>query len=334
MSASVAVTTQAPPPLPAARVDRPAPVIDLQELSKWYGDVIGVNQVSLAIYPGVTGLLGPNGAGKSTLMKLITGQLRAGRGSVRVFGVSPWQNAEVFRRIGFCPDTDAFYEDLNGRDFVTLMGRLAGYSAGEARRRAENRMDRVGMSAHMARRIRGYSKGMRQRTKLAAAMVHEPDLIILDEPLNGLDPMGRIEMLNLFRALGAEGRTVLVSSHILHEIEALTKTIVLIHRGRVLAEGQIEDVRALIENQPLTLRIGSTQTREVGKVLAGLSSVSSLQFDTVAGTNIETLVARSNQPETVYEAIQAGVLKGDFSVQELSALDDNLDAVFQYLVKE
>lgn len=343
------MSTAAPPlpTTPATTLTTAAPaVIALHECSKWYGDVIGVNQVTMEIRPGVTGLLGPNGAGKSTLMKLITGQLRPGRGTVRVFGEDPWQNPDVFHRVGFCPDTDSFYEDLSGFEFVKLMGRLAGYGSGESGRRAADRLDRTGLADAMHRRIRGYSKGMRQRTKLAAALMHEPELLILDEPLNGLDPMGRIQMLDLFRAFGAEGRTVLVSSHILHEIENLTRTIALLHRGRVLAEGQIHEVRALIENQPLTLRIRSTAPRAIGQLLAGMDSVTSLQFnptegneeafdpDRNGGSRNNVLVVRSSRPEAIYEALQEGVLASRFGIEELTALDENLDAVFQYLVKE
>jgi len=333
-----------PPPLPVASpsVGAADTVISLDGVSKWYGDVIGINQVSLSIGSGVTGLLGPNGAGKSTMLKLITGQLNPGRGEVRVFGQSPWRNPEVFRRLGFCPDTDAFYEDMSGYQFVRVMARLSNFSAGDASRRAEEELERTGMAAHMHRRIRGYSKGMRQRTKLAAALLQNPQVIILDEPLNGLDPMGRLQMLDLFRALGKEGRTVLVSSHILYEIENLTRKIVLINHGRILAEGHIEEVRALIENQPLTLRIISRNLREVGKALAGLDTVASLQFggeQNVPGAesipaDANALIVRTSRPESVYERLQSDVLENRYTIDELTALDENLDAVFKYLVKE
>lgn len=329
-------------PLTSGFYDPGPAVIALVGVSKWYGDVIGVNQVNLSIRSGVTGLLGPNGAGKSTLMKLMTGQLKPGRGAVEVLGESPWRNPQVFRELGYCPDSDSFYEDMTGYEFVTLMGRLANFSGPDARKRASAQLERTGMADAMHRRIRGYSKGMRQRTKLAAALLQDPQIVVLDEPLNGLDPMGRIQMLDLFRALGKEGRTVVVSSHILHEIENLTRTIVLINHGRILAEGEIEEVRSLIENQPLTLRIESAKPREVGRSLARLESVTSLQFggvaesagadSLIAGAN--ALVVRTTHPESVYEALQEGVLENRYTVDELTALDDNLEAVFQYLVKE
>lgn len=330
-----------PPPLPETGTAETS-TIALNGVSKWYGDVIGVNQITLSIGPGVTGLLGPNGAGKSTLMKLITGQLAPGRGTVEVLGESPWRNPQVFRKLGYCPDSDAFYEDMTGLQFVTVMARLSNFSAAEAKRQSIAQLERTGMAPAMHRRIRGYSKGMRQRTKLAAALLQDPQVIVLDEPLNGLDPMGRLQMLELFRALGKEGRTVVVSSHILHEIENLTRTIVLINHGRILAEGRIEEVRALIENQPLTLRIESSNPRRVGQSLAGLESVTSLQFaggpesagaESLLTTN-NAIIVRTTRPETVYEALQADVLENHYAVDELTALDDNLEAVFQYLVKE
>ncbi|PKO18039.1 ABC transporter ATP-binding protein [candidate division BRC1 bacterium HGW-BRC1-1] len=270
--------------------------ISLRDVSKWYGEVIGVNQVTAGIAPGITGLLGPNGAGKSTLLKLITGQLRPGAGDIRVLGRDPWTDRTIFREVGFCPDSESFYDEMSGA----------------------------------SRRIKGYSKGMRQRTKLAAALMHDPRVIVLDEPLNGLDPSGRMEMLRLFRELGAEGKTVLVSSHILHEIESLTRSIALIHHGRILAEGHISEIRALIENQPLTLQIASPQVREVGSHLAGLDCLVSLTY----ADNGHELIARTSTPEVIYDVLQQAVLDNRYTVTALTALDDNLDAIFSYLVKK
>lgn len=314
-----------------------APPVELIEASKWYGEVIGVNQITLELGSGVTGLLGPNGAGKSTLLKLITGQLRPGRGQVRIFGMDPWTDREVYRRMGYCPDVENLYDDMTAVEFVTVIGQLAGYRRGESRRRAMERLDLVGLTPHMGRRLKGYSKGMRQRTKLAAALLHDPDLIVLDEPLNGLDPAGRVEMLDLFRRFGHEGKGVLVSSHILHEIEDLTPRVVLLHRGRLLAEGQVEEIRALIENQPLTLRIETPTPRPVAQLLAGLEPVVSLEFATGERpgrrNGDQVLTVRSTHPDSVCEALQQGVLEGWFELHSLTALDENLDAVFGYLTR-
>lgn len=320
-------------------------VAEMNEASKWYGDVIGLNQVSLQIPAGITGLLGPNGAGKSTFLKLLTGQLRPSRGTVQVFGMDPWSNLDAYRVMGFCPDSEQLYEEMNGREFVELIGRLAGYSASESARRAETQLARVSMGQHAHRLIRGYSKGMRQRVRLAAALIHDPKLIVLDEPLNGLDPIGRIEMLEIFRQLAAEGRSVVVSSHILHEIENLTRHMIMLHRGRVLAEGEISEVRALIERQPLTLRISSPQPRLAANFIVGLESVTSIEFAssstsaawpsaTTDGATTSTLTVRSTQPDSVLEALQKATIEKQVDITAIEAMDENLDAIFHYLVEQ
>lgn len=304
-------------------------IISFDSASKWYGDVIGVNQITLGIAPGVTGLLGPNGAGKSTMMKLMTGQLKTGGGKVRVLGMDPWSEPALYHRLGYCPDVDRFYEDLSGREFITLMGRLTNLGGAESDRRAKAGMERVGLADAMNRPIRGYSKGMRQRTKLAAALLHDPEVLILDEPLNGLDVVGRRDFLAMFRELGRTGKTVVVSSHILHEVESMTQQIALIHHGRMLADGLVDEIRMLIENQPLTLQIMSEQPRLIGGELAALEDVSSLTY-----ADGSTLVVRTKRPESIYERLQSGVLADRFDVSGILALDDNLEAIFSYLVKE
>src|SRR5262245_27399006 len=223
-------------------VARPAkikPIVVFHEVSKWYGNVIGLNKLTLRIPAGVTGLLGPNGAGKSTLLQLATGQLRPSQGAVRVLGQPVWDNPALNRHIGLCPEQDAFYEWMTGRDFVRTCARLTGLGRREAAGAAERALDRVGMTEHMNRPLRGYSKGMRQRTKLAQALVHDPRVLFLDEPLTGTDPVARRDLIDVVRELGAGGCSVLVSSHVLHEIQALTPRIVLLHRGRLVAEGHV-----------------------------------------------------------------------------------------------
>lgn len=333
-----------PPPLPglperdgAWVPSGPEPVAVLTEASKWYGDVIGLNQVSLRVLPGITGLLGPNGAGKSTFLKLLTGQLKPSRGEVRVFGRDPWVDRDVYRELGYCPDAEQLYEEMRGVEFVELVGRLAGYSAAEARRRAGVQLERVSMAAHAHRIINGYSKGMRQRVRLAAALIHDPSLVVLDEPLNGLDPLGRLEMLQIFKGLAADGCSVLVSSHVLHEIENLTRHMIMLHRGRVLAEGEISEVRSLIDRQPLTLRISSPWPRRVAALLVELDSVASFEFPGLGSGqkgSQDTVVLRTREPDQVFEAIQQKVIAGELEVSSIEALDDNLDAIFRYLVDE
>jgi ABC-2 type transport system ATP-binding protein len=193
-------------------------MIELQNVSRWYGQVIGVNDVTCSIGPGVTALLGMNGAGKTTMMRLITGQLRTQTGKLRVLGMPPFGNADVYKKVGYCPSIDNFYEHQTGRQFVNMLARMSGYDATQARQRTDMMIKRVGMEERADRRIAGYSKGMRQRIKLAQAMLHEPDIILLDEPLNGLDPIGRRDFINLLAALAAQGKAIVVSSHILFEV--------------------------------------------------------------------------------------------------------------------
>src|SRR5436305_5972657 len=199
------------------------PIIEFDGVSKWYGNVIGLNKLTLRVPPGVTGLLGPNGAGKSTLLQLATGQLRPSQGTVRVLGQGVWDNPALNRLVGLCPEQDAFYEWMTGHDCVRTCARLSGMGRGEANDAADRAMETVGMTEHMRRAIRGYSKGMRQRTKLAQALVHGPKVLFLDEPLTGTDPVARRDMIEVIRGLGNAGGSVLVSSHVLHEIQSLTQ---------------------------------------------------------------------------------------------------------------
>src|SRR5438105_4277981 len=227
-------------PAPGIRnLESETSIIEFRSVSKWYGHVIGLNNLSLSLPSGVTGLLGPNGSGKSTLLQLATGQLRPSQGEVRVLGHRPWDHAGLNRWIGLCPEQDAFFEWMTGRRFLTdcaLLGGLGGRGAREAAGRA---LELVGMTEHADRPIRGYSKGMRQRIKLAQALVHDPMILFLDEPLSGTDPVARRELIDLIIDWGQQGRTVLVSSHIFHEVQAVTRSIVLLNRGRLVAIGDV-----------------------------------------------------------------------------------------------
>ncbi|HXG10216.1 MAG TPA: ABC transporter ATP-binding protein [Gemmataceae bacterium] len=225
-----------------------------ERVSKWYGPVIGVNQVTLELRPGITGLVGANGAGKSTLLRLATGQLRPDLGRVLVRGLDAW-SATAKRHVGYCPDIDSFYEEMSGRQFVEAMARLCGYSRREAQERTDEVLDLVGMTDRAERRLRGYSKGMRQRIKLAQALVHDPELLVLDEPLSGIDPVGRWESINLFRELADRGKCLLISSHELEELEKLTDHVAIMARGRIAAVGTLAQIRDLLDDHPLTIRV-------------------------------------------------------------------------------
>jgi ABC-2 type transport system ATP-binding protein len=303
-------------------------LIVLQNASRWYGQVIGLNDVSCQIGPGITALLGQNGAGKTTLIRLVTGQLKPTTGDVTVFGMRPFANVEVFRLLGYCPEIDNFYESMTGREFVVYLARLAGYDPTDARRRVDRVLEVVGMADRCDKRIAGYSKGMRQRIKLAQAMVHDPKVILLDEPLNGLDPVGRREYMDLLAALVEQGVAILVSSHILYEVEQMTRSILLLHRGRLLATGDLRVIRSLIDKHPHRIRIESQEPRRVAEHLVRLPYVLSMQFD-FAGGAIEL---ECKEPERFYDELPTLVVDNDLPVSGFSSPDNNLESVFRYLV--
>lgn len=304
-------------------------VIRTENLSKWYGQVVGLNDVSLEAPSGITGLLGPNGAGKSTLLWLLTGQLRPSQGKVHVYGEDPWRNPVLFHRIGFCPETDGFYPNLSGLEFVTVLARLGGVDAKEARRQAAEVLEQLGMTEVMGRRAGTYSKGMRQRLKLAQTLVHDPDLLILDEPLAGMDPVGRRDVLALIRRLAEAGKDVILASHVLHEVESLTSRILLIHRGRILAEGDVREIRALIDKHPHHVRIESDRARELAAKL--------LRSDDVVTVTVEpdgsAVTAQTTRPDDFYARLPGVLVEGNFDVRAVTSPDDNLAAVFRYLVE-
>jgi ABC-2 type transport system ATP-binding protein len=301
-------------------------LLTARSLTKLYGVVIGVNDVTLDLEPGVIGLLGPNGAGKSTLLKLVTGQLRPTEGSIEVLGEAPWNNPPLFRRIGFCPEQDAFWDSDSALEFVTSLARLSGLGA-HARQKAEVALERVGATAFMHRPIREYSKGMRQRTKIAQALVHEPDLLIFDEPLSGTDPVGRREMTDLIRTLGREGRSIIVSSHVLHEVQAATSEFVLILGGRILAAGDIREVRSLMNEIPHRITIRCDDPRALAHHLVRDLPIRGVE---ILGDDRE-LVVLTQDPGAFYQGLPEVVASAGVSVRELVSADDNLEAVFSYL---
>ena len=243
-------------------------VVVAERCSKWYGPVLGVSDVTWRLGAGVIGLLGPNGAGKSTLMKLMAGLVRPSRGSLTVLGGQPFDDPAVRRRIGYSPEHEHTYDHLTGLELVTSLAHLAGVPRKDADRAAKRALDAMGMTGAMHRRVRGFSKGMRQRTKLAATLAHDPDLLILDEPLTGVDPEARIDIIGKIQRLADGGKTVIVSSHVLYEIEALTTDIVVMHRGQVLAEGNIYEIRRLIDRHPHRIRVECDRPRELAAALA------------------------------------------------------------------
>ncbi|MCZ6596575.1 MAG: ABC transporter ATP-binding protein, partial [Planctomycetota bacterium] len=253
-------------------------ILVAKELGRWYGQVVGLNELDLVLEGGLVGLIGPNGAGKSTLLKLIVGEIKPSRGTVEVLGEQPFANRGLFRRLGFCPQQDALYDDMSGHAMVRFLLRLSGFGAREAGERAERALQRTGLAQSMHRRIDGYSKGMRQRVKVAQAIAHDPELLVLDEPLGGLDPIGRREVLDLLRELGDEGVHVILSSHVLHEVQDLTDEIVLLHRGRLLAQGPVPEIRKLLTSYPRRVELRVREPRRLATALVEFDDVLSVRF--------------------------------------------------------
>jgi ABC-2 type transport system ATP-binding protein len=305
-----------------------AAILTSANLSKWYGQVIGLNDVTVSVPPGITGLLGPNGAGKSTFMKLITGQLRPSKGDVKVLGEPIWGNSDLYFRIGFCPEQDAFYDRMTGLEWVMALVRLNGLGDAEARTAAERALTAVDLMDAAGKRIGAYSKGMRQRVKLAQAIVHDPELLILDEPLSGMDPKMRRKTMKMIREWAKQGKSILVSSHILHEIESITSNILLINNGRILAEGNVHQIRELIDTHPHTVYIRAENPRGLAREFLARADVISMRFEPGA------LVVETGKPDEFYAGITELVASGAVgAVEEVTSPDDNLQAVFKYLVK-
>ncbi len=303
-------------------------IIEATELSKWYGQVIGVNDITLSIEAGVTGLLGPNGAGKSTLLKLMVGLLKPSRGRITVLGEPVWNNSELSRRFGYCPEQDSFYESMTGFQFVVSLAKLNGYSTQEAERRALDVIETVDLLENKDRKIGAYSRGMRQRIKLAQSLIHTPELLFLDEPLNGMDPIGRRSTIQLVKELGSNGTSVIVSSHILHEIEAMTNSILLINHGRILAEGNVHEIRELIDEHPHNVYINCSKPRLLASILVAYDDVASVKL----GMEDGALVVETVKPDDFYSRLPEIILDNDIKVANLHSPDDNLQAVFRYLV--
>jgi ABC-2 type transport system ATP-binding protein len=303
------------------------PIIDVEGCSKYYGHVLGCADITWKVSGGIIGLLGPNGAGKSTLMKMLVGLLRPSRGKVEVYGALPFASAETRARIGYCPEHENMYDELTGLELVTAMAALAGVPRRQARDAAARALDAMGMKSAQDRRIKGYSKGMRQRTKLATALAHDPELLLLDEPLTGVDPMARIDIIERIRVLASAGKTIVISSHVLYEIEALTSEIVVVYRGQVLAEGNVYEIRQLIDEHPHRIRVECDRPRVLAAALAGADHVVKLVFE----SERSALTVETANPDRCYDEIAAAVAEQGLAVANMTSPDNNLGAVFEYL---
>ena len=304
------------------------PAVVLDRVSRWYGDVLGVNEVTLELGPGVTGLLGPNGAGKSTLIKLICGFLKPELGTIRVHGHDPFTNRAVQRDIGLCPEQDAAPTGQSALSYLTYLNRLQGFERDPAKKLAEMTLDHVGLGGAMKRSVSQYSKGMRQRFKLAQAIAHEPHVVVLDEPMNGLDPPSRRDFADAIRRLGGEGRCVLVSSHVLHEVESVAERIVVMQRGRMLADGTPRDLRAELAEVPLTVRITTTAPADLAERLVALEGVR----DVERGSDL--LQVRTTRADALFDTLAAlAAEEGAPRILSAEPVDESLEAVFEYLTR-
>jgi len=301
-------------------------LITFGNVSRFYGEVLGINKVSLAIPPGITSLVGPNGAGKTTLMNLMTGLIRPTQGEIRVLGVAPDDPQKLCRIVGYCAQFDAFPKGLSGRQFIYSFLRLYGYSDAECDARTAASMERVSMTGAADRPVAAYSKGMRQRIKLAQAIAHDPRVIILDEPLNGLDPMARAETIDLFQEWGKNGRHVIVSSHILHEVDRISDQVILLSQGYVVAEGQIQGVRSEVKEQPMQIVVRCDRP---GDLAARLFKEGHIVEAKIAA---DALLLRTKDADNFYLLLNRVILDSGLIVESVAPADDDVNAVYQYLI--
>ena len=313
----------------APKLGRGDTVIKADRVSLWYGSVIGVNNISVELGQGVFGLLGPNGAGKSSFLKCMTGQLEPKTGQVTILGQPVWNNASIFASVGFVPEQDAFYEDMTGHQFVATLTRLQGYSPQDAARLADEAIEQVDLSEKRHQPIREYSKGMRQRIKIAQALAHRPQVLFLDEPLTGTDPVGRKRIVELIAGLGRQGKTIVVSSHVLHEVEQMTTEILLINKGRLVADGQVHGIRALIDTHPHTIHVGVDDPRRLAALMAPHEDVVELRF---LAQEPQALLIATRDPDACYDRLPRLARKHGLRITRISSPDNNLMAVFHYLV--
>ncbi len=300
-------------------------IIQARELSRWYGIVMGLNNVTFDIEPGLTGLVGPNGAGKSTLIQIITGQLQPSSGDLTVFGERPWNNPRLMQRLGYCPESEAVPKDLRPLDWLRGLSLLAGLSGGAARSRCEAMLEQVGLPReHWSKRMSQYSKGMKQRVKLAQGLLHSPELLVLDEPMNGLDPMGRQHMANILKALAARGVSILISSHILAELESLCKNILILNWGRILASGGQQEIRGEIKDWSEELSIQCDAPEKLARHLFDAGVL--LGFDLELAENL--LHIRVRDAQAFYARWPGLLLESEVTVHGIRSQSRSLKNIF------
>ncbi len=302
--------------------------IIFDNISKFYGEVLGVNRVNLSIPPGITGLVGPNGSGKTTLMNLVTGLLKPSQGAVRVLGHSPYEPNWLFNKVGYCTQYDSFPKSTSGRQFIYGYLRVHGFEHDRATDLTEQAIERVGLLDAADRNVAGYSKGMRQRIKLAQAIAHEPTVLVLDEPLNGLDPMARAEMIDLFKEQAGEGHHVIISSHILHEVDLISDQVILLNEGYVVAEGEIRGVRSEMQKHPLQILIRCDKPSLLASRVFEQDGVVEVKIH----DDRQGLLVRTKNAERFYLALNRIILNNGLSIESVTPADEDVQAVYQYLI--
>ncbi len=306
----------------------PTNTIVFENVSKFYGEVLGVNRVNLSLPTGVTSLVGPNGSGKTTLMNLMTGLVRPTQGRVSVLGLSPDNPEELFRHVGYCTQFDSFPKGVTGYEFIYQSLKLRAIGSAEARRLTREAIERVNLSEAADRKVAAYSKGMRQRIRLAQSIAHHPTVLVLDEPLNGLDPMARSETIALFEALGKEGLHVIISSHVLHEVDKISDQVVLMSYGYVVAEGQIQGVRSEVKEHPMQILVRCSRPNLLASRLFSQNHVGEAKLN----DDGKGLLVRTQDANSFYLLLNRIVMEEEFSLEAVAPADDDVNSLYQYLI--
>jgi len=320
-------TTHSSPAITIASTS-PENMIAFEDVSKFYGEVLGVNRVNLQIAPGITSLVGPNGSGKTTLMNLMTGLLRPSSGRISILGLSPNEPEELFRRLGYCSQFDSFPRGATAREFIEFYLRVHGYTNRETAKMTEDVLERVSMTEAADRKISAFSKGMRQRVRLAQSIAHNPSVLVLDEPLNGLDPMARAEIIRLFRALADSGMFLIISSHILHEVDMMSDSVVLLQNGYVVAEGEVHGVRDEIDEHPIQILIRCDRPQ----ILAACLFEQEYTVEARVNDDRKGLFVKTRRPDDFYLLLNRVITEQNLQVESVAPVDDDLNAVYQYLI--
>jgi ABC-2 type transport system ATP-binding protein len=327
-TATTTTPTRAASREPIATPPSPETLIVFEGVSKFYGDILGVNRVNLQIAPGITSLVGPNGSGKTTLMNLMTGLLKPTRGSISVLGISPDRPEELFRKLGYCSQFDSFPRGATAREFVEFYLSVHGYTRQQSRELAHAALERVSMLEAADRKVAGFSKGMRQRVRLAQSIAHNPSVLVLDEPLNGLDPMARAEIIRLFRELADAGLYLIISSHILHEVDMMSDSVVLLHNGYVVAEGEVHGVRSEIDEHPIQIMVRCDRPQ----LLAAHLFEHEHTVEARIHDDRQGLFVKTRRTDDFYLLLNRVITEHDLQVESVAPVDDDLNAVYQYLI--